>query len=82
MARAKRKVRVHLKLDTGMGRVGDFDERLFQLVQPVHASKRVILDGLYSHLACAETDSDASLRQWVDFEIFCQEGIDLIENHL
>ncbi len=72
-ARLKRKVRVHLKLDTGMGRLGDFAVGLFPLVQQVHSSRWLVLDGLYSHLASADTDPDESLRQLVTFEIFCRQ---------
>jgi len=84
-ARLKKTARVHLKLDTGMGRAGDFSEQLFKLVQRIRLSRRVILDGLYSHLARAETDPKMSLHQLTEFKFFCRrvalEGIPVSRIH-
>jgi alanine racemase len=49
-----RPVRIHLEIDTGMGRTGVFLEQLVPFVGQIQASGGVILDGLYSHLAAAE----------------------------
>ena len=47
-------LRVHLKVDTGMGRLGVFAEDLLQFARQAQASGMISVDGLYSHLALAE----------------------------
>lgn len=53
-ARAGRSVRAHLKIDTGMGRLGLLPEELGAFLLALRAAPRVVLDGLMSHLANAE----------------------------
>jgi alanine racemase len=50
----KDSVRVHLKVDTGMARLGSSFEDLPQLLGMLRAAKHVRLEGLFSHLASAE----------------------------
>ena len=45
---------VHLKIDTGMHRVGASPAQAKDLAAEVHASGRLILDGVYTHLAVAD----------------------------
>lgn len=71
-------VAVHLKADTGMGRVGvpeyDWDERLRQVV----AADGVRVDGVFTHLACAdEPDKDTTDRQLDAFDRFLDLGVKL-----
>jgi alanine racemase len=47
-------VRVHLEVDTGMGRTGIFAEELVSFMRQIQAAGKIIVDGLYSHLATAE----------------------------
>jgi alanine racemase len=50
----KDSVRVHLKVDTGMARLGASFEELPQLLGMLRAAKHVKVEGLFSHLASAE----------------------------
>jgi len=52
--RADRPVRAHLKVDTGMGRLGLMPEELPEFLRYLSSAPRVILDGLMSHLANAD----------------------------
>jgi alanine racemase len=47
-------VRVHLKVDTGMARLGARRDELPQLLGMLRAAKHVRVEGLFSHLASAE----------------------------
>ncbi len=53
------KAKVHLKIDTGMERIGVHSENAIPFVEKVAGMKHIELLGIYSHLATAE-DSDKS----------------------
>lgn len=72
-------VQVHLKVDTGMGRLGVFAEDLLPFARQAHASGAFLIDGLYSHLAVAEEAHPANEKQ---IERFQQAVCALQENHL
>lgn len=52
-ARQGRVVALHLKVDTGMGRLGMQPSRVLDLARRAAASSHLVLDGLMSHLAGA-----------------------------
>lgn len=56
-------LRVHLKIDTGMGRGGVLADDAGALIEAALATPGIEVVGLWSHLACADTDSDATARQ-------------------
>src|SRR5690606_32861276 len=61
--------RVHLKVDTGMGRLGVRPEEAPALAQAVDADRRFHLEGVFTHLAASdEPDPSATLRQLDGFE--------------
>lgn len=47
---------IHLKIDTGMGRLGVWHEEADDLLQAVLAEERVRLDGIYTHFSSAGDD--------------------------
>ena len=53
-ARAGRDCRIHVELDTGMGRLGALPGELGTLLDRLVSAKRVRLGGVMSHLACAD----------------------------
>lgn len=55
---------VHIKIDTGMGRLGVNEDQFFDFVQTLRAEcPNLILEGIYTHLPVADTDRDFTLRQ-------------------
>ena len=59
---------VHLKVDTGMHRVGVNPEEALSLAEEVSALPGLVLEGAYTHLAMAtEPDHPFNLRQWEEF---------------
>ncbi len=85
-ARARSKVRVHVKLDTGMGRLGAFADDLFDLMKRIQVSKHLQIAGLLSHLASADIDiasAKLQLKRLRDFRSRAiQEGIPVPFIHL
>ena len=59
---------VHLKVDTGMTRLGVPDHELDAFLEGLEAFPNVRLSGLMTHLSSAEDDPDATREQLVRFE--------------
>jgi alanine racemase len=71
--RQKKTIRVQFKLDTGMGRIGCFEEELLPLFQKIKTSRHLKLDALISHLSSADGDQAESIRQVNRLNAFCQK---------
>ena len=54
---AGRNVSLHVKIDTGMGRIGVWHEQAFELIKKVKALKNIELEGIYTHFASASRDN-------------------------
>lgn len=68
-ARYKRRVRYHLKIDTGMNRLGFRFDNLRRTLPGLLASENLELEGLYTHFATADVpDSPLFEQQRVRFE--------------
>jgi len=61
--RLKEPVRVHLKVDTGMGRYGAWHAEALRYARYARRSPGVLLEGMYTHLSCAEEDRAFTQRQ-------------------
>ncbi len=61
--RLGKNVPVHVKVDTGMGRLGVFAENAIDLLQSIQSLPGLALEGLYTHYASAEDDSLFSREQ-------------------
>jgi alanine racemase len=74
-APGSRPVRLHVKFDTGMGRLGTRDERQALLVAEAVAasSPQLELAGAMTHLATADDDPEFMERQLKAFEPFAAE---------
>ena len=47
-------LKIHVKIDSGMGRIGLRDAKALQLlVSAMESSKQVLFEGLFTHFACA-----------------------------
>jgi alanine racemase len=56
-ARVGKKARVHLKVDTGMGRLGFLPEDAIKVAHTVDGDKNLELTGVWTHFSCAD-DAD------------------------
>jgi len=66
-----RPVRVHVKLDVGMGRVGTRDaDELLRLAEAIHAAPELELAGAMTHLPCADEDPAITRAQVARFRAF------------
>lgn len=60
------RVAVHLKVDTGMGRLGASLDELPSLLVQLRAADHLSLEGLFTHLASAEVVGAADVQQQLD----------------
>lgn len=68
-AQAGRRLRVHAKVDTGLGRLSVLPGEAVSFIQALHRLPGVELEGVYSHLADAEgIDQSMTLKQYANFE--------------
>jgi alanine racemase len=64
-----RRARVHVKVDTGMGRLGVLPEDAVAFTQAVRALEGVEVDGVFTHFAGADlADPSSARRQLAEFE--------------
>jgi len=56
-------VRVHLKVDTGMGRLGVSMSELDDVLEAIAARPEVRLEGLMTHFACADCEEAESVEE-------------------
>ncbi len=67
-----RKAVIHLKIDTGMERIGVHSYSCGPLIEAAAASRWCVLKGVYSHLACADDpDSPMTALQVERFQEAC-----------
>ncbi len=61
--RERRTVPVHIKVDTGMGRIGENPEETLKLIRKIHRLEAVKIEGLFTHFALADADRKFTVRQ-------------------
>jgi len=74
-AGAGRKVAVHLKVDTGMGRVGFDEAGLVRALDLLTVSPGLRLAGCMSHLACADETERAFTEEQIARFCRCREAV-------
>lgn len=57
------KAAVHIKVDTGMGRIGLFPEEVLPFVERIRSLKNVYLQGIFSHFAAADEEDKGYARK-------------------
>lgn len=80
----ERDVAIHLKLDSGMGRMGVTESELPRVAEMIRATPRLRIDAIYTHFANADDASDPfTEQQMATFDRMRRElGIDAPLHHL
>ena len=83
----KKDIKIHLKVDTGMGRIGfkDNDESV-EVIKKISKLPNVVIEGIFTHFATAdEKDKDKTYKQMERFKNFIakleNEGIKIAIKH-
>lgn len=61
--RRNKKAKVHIKVDTGMGRLGVWHNEADGFIKELSSFKNLDLEGLYTHLSSAESDEEFTRHQ-------------------
>lgn len=82
----ERDVAIHLKLDSGMGRMGVIESELPRVIEMIRATSRLRIEGIYTHFANAEDASDPFTEQQIAaydrmLAVLRQRGIDAPRHH-
>jgi len=59
---------VHIKIDTGASRVGILPAELDRMVEQIQNLKNIRVEGVFSHFASSETDSEFTKKQITTFK--------------
>jgi len=83
--RYKRAAPVHIKIDTGMGRLGLYYKEAYGLIRELKRLKALNMEGVYTHFPAADTDPDFTNSQISVFNKFIsrlkKEGITFKHQH-
>jgi alanine racemase len=61
--RSRKKINIQIKIDTGMGRLGVLAEDAFSLIKKVSCLRSLNLEGVFTHISCADTNKDFTVYQ-------------------
>jgi alanine racemase len=67
--RLNKKINFHLKIDSGMGRIGAAPETSYSILQKIVQTSKTNMIGMYTHFAAADTDP-----------VFTQQQLDIFTN--
>ncbi len=62
------RINVHIKVDTGMGRLGVLSSDAFEFVKKIHRLKFINIEGIFTHFAFADLDKNFTRYQIDLFE--------------
>ncbi|MBU4479371.1 MAG: alanine racemase [Candidatus Omnitrophica bacterium] len=67
IAGSRRKIKVHIKIDTGMGRLGIWHEKAETIIRKISRLKNIFIEGIYTHFPSADTDRRFTKSQVLHF---------------
>lgn len=70
--RLNKKIKVHLKIDTGASRLGILPEETLEFINKIAKYKKIELEGIWSHFASSEDDFSYTKKQHDIFALVCK----------
>ena len=61
--RQSKVAKLHIKVDTGMTRLGFTPENVLAAIKEIEKYENIELEGIYTHLSCADSDEEYTLDQ-------------------
>ena len=78
LIKRKEKINVHIEIETGMNRTGVKLKDLEKFIDIIKKHKNIYIEGIYSHLSCADYDFEYTNRQ---IELF-KEAIKILKRKI
>ncbi|KUO51236.1 MAG: hypothetical protein APF76_17280 [Desulfitibacter sp. BRH_c19] len=82
----KKRVKIHIELETGMGRTGIWLTDISSFIEELLSCSNIEVEGIYTHLAKAGSDKEFSEKQFSAFKEGCKlfqlRGIDIQIRHI
>jgi len=75
-AKLNKPISLHIKVDTGMGRIGVLYDGAFNLIEKIHNLKFIKIDGIFTHFPLADTNRKFTISQ---IKLFNKLVIDLLK---
>ncbi|MCG2713828.1 MAG: alanine racemase [Candidatus Omnitrophica bacterium] len=75
-AKLNKPISLHIKVDTGMGRIGVLYDGAFNLTEKIHNLKFIKIDGIFTHFPLADTNRKFTISQ---IKLFNKLVIDLLK---
>lgn len=72
-----KKVRIHIEIDTGMGRVGVNKDDILEFTKQVSELRNIVVEGIFSHFSSADSSAEYTNKQLKMFE----DVIELLEKN-
>jgi alanine racemase len=63
-----RSMNIHIKIDTGMSRIGIMHDKAYAFVRKIQGLRNIRIEGIFTHLACADSDERLTAEQIGLFE--------------
>ncbi len=70
LKKINKKINFHLKIDTGMGRIGILPESVLKFVEQYKKLNNLYCEGLYTHFSSASDDKEYTIYQLQQFKKF------------
>lgn len=64
------KARVHIKLDTGFGRFGFYENEANELIELEKSFKNLVVEGHFSHFSCSFCNKEYTYKQYESYKRF------------
>ncbi len=68
----KEKVKIHIKVDTGMGRLGVWHKEAKEFIRLTASFPNLIIDGIFTHFPLSDKDPRFTRRQIKDFSLLLE----------
>lgn len=75
------KPKVHIKVDTGMNRIGVSPKNAVKLIKDVQDCDFIVLEGIFTHFACAEDEAKTKMQLKLWDDILTQVNTDNLLIH-
>ncbi len=69
----RKKLKVHVKVDTGMGRLGVLPAQALSLIKKIHHLRCIKLEGIFTHLALADMNEEFTYFQIDSFNLLLKK---------